>query len=102
MVNKRLKEKKTNKTFKEKWENNPDLAFKETLNEKSEIFHWILNRNGFKNIKEFEKYLNNKKRILDAGCGNGRVTALLRRHSNPIETEIVAVDLTPVKIAKKN
>jgi len=95
-------EKKTKKTFKDKWENNPDLAFSETLNEKSEIFNWILNRNGFKNVKEFEKYLSNKTRILDAGCGNGRVTALLRKYSDANKTEIVAADLVPVKIAQKN
>lgn len=92
---------KTKKTFKEKWENNPDLAFRETLKEGSDIFCWILNRNGFKTAQDLTKYLKGKKRILDAGCGNGRVTALLRRYA-PKETEIVGVDLEPSKIAQQN
>ena len=95
-------EKRTKKTFKDKWVNNPELAFSETLNEKSDIFNWILNRNGFKNYKELQKYFSSKKRILDAGCGNGRVTALLRKYSNPDATEVVGVDVAPIKIAKDN
>ncbi len=93
---------KTQKTFKSKWINNPDLAFRETLNEKSEIFNWILNRNGFPNVANFKNYLKNKSRILDAGCGNGRVTALIRKYSKPDKTEIVAVDVAPINIAQNN
>jgi len=95
-------EAKTKQTFKDKWENNPDLAFSQTLDEKSEIFNWIINRNGFKNSLQLKKYLNKKRRILDAGCGNGRVTALLRKYSNPENTEIIGIDVAPVKIAIKN
>jgi len=92
---------KTKKTFKEKWEYNPDLAFDMTLKEGSEIFNWILNRNGFKNGKFFSQYLKGEKRILDAGCGNGRVTALLRKYASK-DTEIVGIDVAPVSIAEKN
>jgi len=102
MANKALQEQKTKKTFKEKWENNPDLVFKETLNEKSEIFKWILNRNGFKDSKSLEEFLKTKTRILDAGCGNGRVTALLRKYSDSNKTEVMAVDFAPAKVAQKN
>ncbi len=102
MDKKALQEQKTKKTFKEKWENNPDLAFAQTLDNKSEIFGWILDRNGFKNPTQLKKYLKNKTRILDAGCGNGRVTALLRKYSDSDKTEIVAADLSPVIIARKN
>ncbi len=96
------REQKTIKTFREKWINNPDLAFSQTLNKDSEIFKWILNRNGFRNISFFKKYLKSKKRILDAGCGNGRVTALLRKYSDPRKTEIIGIDLVSVEIPKKN
>lgn len=95
-------ESKTKKTFRDKWQNNPDLAFAQTLDEKSEIFKWIINRNGFENSRELQKYLKSKKRILDAGCGNGRVTALLRRYSNSKITEVVGVDVASIKIAKDN
>jgi len=88
-------------TFKEKWEHHRELAFEETLKEGSEILSWILGRNGFGSVAELANYLKDKKRILDAGCGNGRVTALLRRHS-PEPTKIVALDLVSSEIARKN
>lgn len=91
----------TSKSFRDKWNKNPKLVFAESLKENSEIYNWILNRNGFKNAKELKKYLKNKKNILDAGCGNGRVTALLSNYSPP-DTQIIGIDLTSAHIAKKN
>src|SRR4030042_2707946 len=88
-------------TFMEKWENNRQLAFEETLKEGSEIFSWILGRNGFASANELKKYLRDKKRLLDAGCGNGRVTAILRRYP-PKTPEIVGMDLVSSEIAKEN
>jgi SAM-dependent methyltransferase len=88
-------------TFRDKWEQNRRLAFEETLREGSEIFSWILGRNGFPGVREFSEYLKEKRRILDAGCGNGRVTALLRRYS-PDATEILGVDLVSSAIAREN
>lgn len=92
---------KTKKTFKDKWENNPDLAFTQTLKEGTDIFNWIINRNGFANARAFSQYLEGKKRILDAGCGNGRITGLLRKYSPPTSA-IIAFDVAPISIAKKN
>ena len=88
-------------SFKDKWEQNQTLAFEETLREGSDIFTWILNRNGFETAVELRAYLSDKKRILDAGCGNGRVTALLRQYTPPA-TEIVAFDLVSSEVARKN
>jgi len=88
-------------TFKEKWEHNRRLAFEETLREGSDIFSWILRRNGFGSADELTEYLKDKKRVLDAGCGNGRVTALLRRYS-PQTTEIIGIDLVSSEIAREN
>jgi len=88
-------------SFRDKWENNTQLAFSETLNEKSDIFGWILSRNGFRTKEEFEDFLSNKSRVLDAGCGNGRVTALLHALSTA-PTQIVGVDLTAAHVAKEN
>lgn len=92
----------TKKSFHDKWHNNQQLAFSETNCEDSEIFQWILNRNGFANIVELQNFLSRKRRILDAGCGNGRITALLRANSDPAMVEVVAIDLVAASIADKN
>ncbi len=92
----------TAKSFSEKWHKNTGLAFENTLNPESDIFKWITNRNGFKNGSELREFLSTKKRILDGGCGNGRVTALLRTYSNPATTEVVGIDLTAADVAEKN
>jgi SAM-dependent methyltransferase len=91
----------TIKSFRDKWEQNKTLAFEETLKEGSDLFSWILGRNGFSSAEEIRTYLRNKRRILDAGCGNGRVTALLRRYA-PKEAEIVAIDIVSAEIAREN
>jgi SAM-dependent methyltransferase len=91
----------TAKSFSEKWHNNRLLAFDETLNENSDIQHWILTRNGLENIEGLKSWLSTRKRVLDAGCGNGRVTALLRRFA-PDDTQIVGIDLTAADVAADN
>jgi SAM-dependent methyltransferase len=72
------------------------------LKEGHDINRWILERNGFASNAELKAYLRSKRRILDAGCGNGRVTALLRTCSSVEKTEIVAVDLVAAKVARRN
>jgi SAM-dependent methyltransferase len=91
----------TKQSFSDKWNNNKDLAFENTLKKGSEIQNWILNRNGWKNLNELRAFLENKDRILDAGCGNGRVTKLLRDNSNK-KTKIVGIDLVAHKVAQDN
>jgi SAM-dependent methyltransferase len=95
------REGQTATTFREKWTRNPDLAFRQTLDESSEIFRWILGRNGFETPAELTAFLAGKRRILDAGCGNGRVTALLERYAPP-EAALVAIDLTAADVARAN
>jgi SAM-dependent methyltransferase len=92
----------TEQSFRDKWEKNQDLAFAETLKEGRDINRWILERNGFTNNAGLQAYLRNKKRILDAGCGNGRVTALLRECSSPDQTQVVAIDLVAADVARRN
>jgi SAM-dependent methyltransferase len=92
----------TEASFRDKWNKNSDCAFEQTITEDTDIFNWILTRNGFKEVPEFKAFLSNKKRILDAGCGNGRVTALLRNYSNDQFTEIVGIDLVAADIARSN
>ena len=96
------REQQTASSFKEKWSNNRSAFFAETMREGSEIFSWLLARNGFGSVSDFESFLGGKRRILDAGCGNGRVTALLRRYSDPQRTQIVGIDLVAAEIARQN
>jgi SAM-dependent methyltransferase len=91
----------TKKSFSQKWSNNIDLAFSETLRPGSDIHDWILGRNGFVNEEAARKWLSKKQRILDAGCGNGRVTALIQKLCNK-KAEIFGIDLTASHIAATN
>jgi SAM-dependent methyltransferase len=91
----------TARTFSDKWSRNPSLAFEQTVDESSEISRWLLTRNGFGSGEGLAAYLADKGRILDAGCGNGRVTALLQRCA-PEDTEIVGVDLHAAEVAREN
>lgn len=91
----------TRRSFHDKWHHNRDAAFRETLRAGSDIQAWILGRNGFADRDAFAAYLSRFARILDAGCGNGRVTALLRELSRP-QTEIVGADLVASRIAEAN
>lgn len=88
-------------SFHDKWHNNPDLAFAMTQREGSDIYNWILTRNGFATTADAKAYLAGKRRVLDAGCGNGRVTALLHTLS-PNTTQVVGVDLTAADVAREN
>lgn len=97
-----MTENNTYKSFSDKWHKNSGLAFDNTLDPASTIFKWIMERNGFKDGEALRQFLSKKKRILDAGCGNGRVTALLRSYSDPTETEIVGIDLTAADVAAEN
>jgi len=91
----------TKQSFKDKWENNQDLTFAETARVGSDIYTWILTRNGFADGDALARFLAEKKRILDAGCGNGRVTNLLRQYAPP-SCPIVGIDLVSADIARSN
>lgn len=91
----------TARSFDDKWKNNPALAFDETLRAGSDIQQWILNRNGFAAPADLTQFLSSRTRVLDAGCGNGRVTALLQQHA-PASTEIVGIDLVSADVARGN
>jgi 2-polyprenyl-3-methyl-5-hydroxy-6-metoxy-1,4-benzoquinol methylase len=91
----------TNESFRQKWTNGPASFVSTTMDENSEIFSWILKRNGFNSPSEFEDWLSPRGRILDAGCGNGRITGLLRKYSQS-ESEILGIDYSSHEIAKSN
>ena len=45
--------------------------------------------------------MSDKNKILDAGCGNGRIIALLHKYSN-FHSSLTGVDLVSSEIAKNN
>jgi SAM-dependent methyltransferase len=91
----------TQVSFRDKWHNNPDVAFAQTLREGSEIQRWILSRNGFGSLADMAKFLSGKRRVLDAGCGNGRVTALLAQNAG-LDADIVGIDFSSAPVAAAN
>jgi 2-polyprenyl-3-methyl-5-hydroxy-6-metoxy-1,4-benzoquinol methylase len=91
----------TNSSFRQKWQEGSDAFLETTLDENSEIFKWITRRNGFKTAMDFSNWLSPRRRILDAGCGNGRITNLLRNYADPA-TEIIGVDYSSHDIATDN
>lgn len=91
----------TRRSFREKWANSPDAAFASTLTEGSTIQNWILNRNGFETLADLKAYLSDKSRILDGGCGNGRVTALLSSVASS-SADVMGIDLNADQVAAEN
>ena len=91
----------TSRSFRDKWEKNTNAFYAETLREGSDTQRWILERNGFESCEQFAAHLQSHKRILDAGCGNGRVTALLRTLA-PDTAEVVGIDLVAADVAREN
>lgn len=91
----------TPRSFRDKWEKNARAFYAETLREGSDTQRWIVERNGFASPSDFADHLVKKKRILDAGCGNGRVTALLRLLA-PEQAEVVGIDLVAADVAREN
>jgi SAM-dependent methyltransferase len=90
----------TRRSFSDKWSKNPSMALAQTLDPKSPFQTWILARNGFRGIKDAEARLAGYRRILDAGCGNGRVTALLA--SLAPAASVTAIDLVDLAAARRN
>lgn len=91
----------TARSFRDKWEQNSDLAFDQTLSETSSIGRWILERNGWHTHAGLSEFLTGKKQILDAGCGNGRVTALLSAHRME-GAHVTGIDLVAARVAEEN
>lgn len=92
-------EDQTKKAFAEKWENNSQFGYLDILDPASEITQWILNRNGWENYEALSKFLKSHSNILDAGCGNGRVTALFAELAP--DNKITGFDVNP-KVAQTN
>ena len=88
----------THRSFSDKWSKNPSLALSQTLDPNSMFQKWILERNGWLAADALRDHLKERRRILDAGCGNGRVTALLASlapHADVVGID--QIDLTPAR-----
>ena len=90
----------TRRSFSDKWSKNPVLAFAQTLDRSSPFQSWILERNGYRDFEDATGQLARYERILDAGCGNGRATALLA--SLAPMAAIVGVDIVNLAPARRN
>ncbi len=88
----------TKKSFSEKWENSPTLLLDPELMKKTGVLDWILQRNGFNDLNQLSKFLEAKSKILDAGCGNGRITNLFM---NLTDNHITSIDFN-IQTAQKN
>ena len=75
MIVKRIKNKDTFKFFNYKWKRVPEWA---TKTEKIYV-NWYLRRYRYKTLKKLKKFLNNKKNILEAGCGVARDSKLFAK-----------------------
>jgi len=90
----------TRRSFSDKWSRNPSIAVSQTLDPRSPFQTWILERNGYRSFKDAAGRLSDRRRILDAGCGNGRVTALLASLA-PTAT-VVGIDMVDLSPARRN
>lgn len=92
---------KTEQSFRDKWTNNSSMLLDDIFDENSEIRKWVLERNGFQTGEELSGHLKGRRRILDAGCGAGRMTAFLASLA-PDANEVVGIDLVSSSVAQVN
>jgi SAM-dependent methyltransferase len=90
----------TSRSFGDKWSKNPDIAVNHTLDPNSVFQKWILERNGWDSAAGLKESLQSRRRILDAGCGNGRVTGLLA--SMAPHAGVVGIDQVDLAPAREN
>lgn len=70
------------------------------MQEGSEFQHWIFSRNGISGTEDAKIKIGQFSKILDAGCGNGRVTALLSTLAP--NSQVIGIDLIDIDTPSKN
>jgi trans-aconitate methyltransferase len=90
----------TSRSFGDKWSRNPDIAVSQTFDPNSVFQKWIVERNGWGSAAELKERLKSRQRILDAGCGNGRMTGLLA--SIALHAGVVGIDQADLAPAREN
>lgn len=91
----------THSSFSQKWAEGKNYFIESTIDERSEIFRWITTRNGLDSPAALLRWLAPRKRILDAGCGNGRVTSLLSKYSSK-DARVIGIDFASHLTAAEN
>jgi SAM-dependent methyltransferase len=89
----------TQRSFGEKWANNPKLLLAYDQMVSSGSLNWIMERNGFDGADRFSEWIRGRQRILDAGCGNGRVTSAFAKFATE-SAEIVGIDINSAVAAE--
>jgi len=100
MVGSRDNGQQTKESFAAKWKDSPQILFDPAVAFRSGILSWVLARNGFVDVEQLRSFLNSKTRILDAGCGNGRMIELFCSYASA-DVEIVGIDIN-ADIAQSN
>ena len=91
----------TKQSFKDKWESSSHFQIGGLDAFDSDTLSWIHTRNGFSSVTDFIKHVSQYQNILDAGCGNGRVLALLDDLLKDEHT-LIGVDFSSAEVARKN
>lgn len=91
----------TRYSFTQKWRRNPDLFHDVTMDPHSEVHQWLMRRNGWRGLDDMRAHLSSARRILDAGCGNGRVLRLLRAAA-PSGATVVGFDVATADVARSH
>jgi SAM-dependent methyltransferase len=93
--------KQTAHSFSSKWHETSgyQIGGKDAFD--AETLNWIVGRNGFETLDALGSYLGKHQRILDAGCGNGRILGLLR-DVVPDTTELYGLDFAAAAVAREN
>ena len=95
---KKIQNKNTFRFFNYKWKKVPSWA-KDT---DKKYVNWYLTRYGYKNKKNFAKFLKNKKNILEAGCGLARDSRLFATLNNRANVFACDQSLIAINHAKKD
>lgn len=77
----------TIESFSGKWKTAPNYR----QDTKEHYITWYLERYGYRDLGQLKQFLSTKKRILDAGTGEGRDTELYSDHSNAL---VFGVDMS--------
>lgn len=95
---KRIKNKNTLKFFNYKWKKVPEWT-----NKTEKIYvNWYLQKYRYKTLAKLKKFLNNKKNILDAGCGGARDSKLFAKLNPKANVYGCDQSVNAIKCAKKN
>lgn len=92
---------RTRYSFSEKWRNTSGYQLGGFSGFDNDTLNWLITRNGFDSLTEFQEHLLKFKTIMDAGCGNGRILGLFADLLTE-EHLLYGFDFASAEIARKN